>query len=588
MRKLLLTFLLFFPLAVSAQLTVPQGGTGTTTFTQNWVLIGGPSTLRVTAVATSTLGLLASTSINATAPLQWNSSTGVLSITQSGLAADGYLSSTNFNVFNNKISSTSLSGTSPITYSSSTGVIACPTCSTATFGYPFTTGTTYATTTAATTTSIWTQGVFFASSTVATSTFDGSVHILKNLQVDGNFFAPAKIVSSGNATINGTLTVTGQTTLATSLSGIAQLTSGVVSAITGTVGQIPYYNGTNTALSTSTIFISTASQVGIRTASPSKTLEVNGDLQIDNNTIYGAGGYLGAIFNSNGGNTTWTIGSNPSDQTSYNLQVNGTLRATQTATFDSAVNVAGNFKVGNNKIYGTGDVLGAIFNSNGGNTTWTMGASPADQVSYNLQVNGSAAKSSGGGTWTDISDQRLKDNIAPVTDALNKLSQLKPVDFTWRDPTNHYGNTEAPGGFIAQQVMQVFPEFVNQVNCRGEAECALVGGSKVYDLNLPFKFDAYLVAGIQELNLNLLTIASTTASSTPASQSFAASFFSNLFARVTTWLADAGNGIADIFATRIHATTVYAQELCLGNTCVDESQLKVLLQMKARLDRAGL
>lgn len=81
-----------------------------------------------TPVATSTLGLLASTSISATAPLNWNSSTGGLTITQSGVGTNGYLSSTDWNLFNNKISSTSLSATSPLTFNPTTGVFACATC----------------------------------------------------------------------------------------------------------------------------------------------------------------------------------------------------------------------------------------------------------------------------------------------------------------------------------------------------------------------------------------------------------------------------------------------------------------------------
>lgn len=40
--------------------------------------------------------------INATAPLVWNSGTNTLSITQSGAASDGYLSSVDWNTFNNK------------------------------------------------------------------------------------------------------------------------------------------------------------------------------------------------------------------------------------------------------------------------------------------------------------------------------------------------------------------------------------------------------------------------------------------------------------------------------------------------------
>lgn len=72
-------------------------------------------------------------SLSALAPIQYtqNSSLAQFSITQAGLAGNGYLSSTDFNTFNNKISSTSLSvtttGTSgAATYTPSTGVFNIP------------------------------------------------------------------------------------------------------------------------------------------------------------------------------------------------------------------------------------------------------------------------------------------------------------------------------------------------------------------------------------------------------------------------------------------------------------------------------
>jgi hypothetical protein len=48
--------------------------------------------------------------LSASAPLQYNSGTGVFTITQSGTGADGYLSSTDWNTFNNKLSGTLTSG----------------------------------------------------------------------------------------------------------------------------------------------------------------------------------------------------------------------------------------------------------------------------------------------------------------------------------------------------------------------------------------------------------------------------------------------------------------------------------------------
>jgi hypothetical protein len=50
-------------------------------------------------------------SLSGTAPIQYNSSTGAISITQSGTASNGYLSSTDWNTFNNKQATISLTTT---------------------------------------------------------------------------------------------------------------------------------------------------------------------------------------------------------------------------------------------------------------------------------------------------------------------------------------------------------------------------------------------------------------------------------------------------------------------------------------------
>jgi hypothetical protein len=115
-------------------------------------------------------------------------------------------------------------------------------------------------------------------------------------------------------------------------------------------------------------------------------------------------------------------------------------------------------------------------------------------------VNGTAADTAGG-SWAASSDQRLKTNVASISgaDALAKINELNPITFDWVNPGVH-GNQQAPGGFLAQQIAQVFPEFVSATTCQG-LDCALVGGadSSEYTIQLPFKFDAYLVAGIQAL-----------------------------------------------------------------------------------------
>jgi len=74
-----------------------------------------------------TTKLLTLTSISATTPMTFNTSTGVIAIGQSSTSTNGYLSSTDWNTFNGKINLSSLSATrnvstgSIFTYNSSTG-----------------------------------------------------------------------------------------------------------------------------------------------------------------------------------------------------------------------------------------------------------------------------------------------------------------------------------------------------------------------------------------------------------------------------------------------------------------------------------
>jgi hypothetical protein len=111
----------------------------------------------------------------------------------------------------------------------------------------------------------------------------------------------------------------------------------------------------------------------------------------------------------------------------------------------------------------------------------------------------------GGGTWADSSDMRLKKNITPISDALGKIQQLNPVLFDWKNPEEHGGAIHS-GGFIAQEVKNVFPQFILTKEAQG-ADKKLVGpdGSS-YALSLPFEFDAYMVAAVKEQEQKVETL----------------------------------------------------------------------------------
>jgi hypothetical protein len=78
----------------------------------------------------------------------------------------------------------------------------------------------------------------------------------------------------------------------------------------------------------------------------------------------------------------------------------------------------------------------------------------------NISTNGSNC------TFNSTSDYRLKENIAPLTGALNRISALKPVTYKWKQ------DQQDGEGFIAHELAEVCPEAVtgkkDEVNEEGK------------------------------------------------------------------------------------------------------------------------
>jgi hypothetical protein len=79
-----------------------------------------------------------------------------------------------------------------------------------------------------------------------------------------------------------------------------------------------------------------------------------------------------------------------------------------------------------------------------------------------FEVGGTASKSTAGNWWAN-SDGRLKKNILDIssTAALNRITKLNGVSYFWNDTkTGNIRPENIQYGFIAQDLMQVFPEHV--------------------------------------------------------------------------------------------------------------------------------
>jgi hypothetical protein len=221
-----------------------------------------------------------------------------------------------------------------------------------------------------------------------------------------------------------------------------------------------------------------------------------------------------------------------------------------------------------------GDIINFTVNTGFGTTTpWrTLSVDGTVGFSSNLTANtGAAAASLCLGSNYEVtrntdnetciaSSLRFKQNIETLTPglALNIINQLQPVTYEFISASG-----KLRYGFIAEDVEKINPHLVS------------------YDeQNLPYSVRyldiiALNTQAIQEMDLNLQTLASTTASSTTQSESFVASFFNNLFVRIIQRLADATNGIVEILANTFRAK----EKICVDDQCLTKDDIRKLLEM---------
>ena len=135
------------------------------------------------------------------------------------------------------------------------------------------------------------------------------------------------------------------------------------------------------------------------------------------------------------------------------------------------------------------------------------------------------------------SDARLKDNVASTTHGLDQIMQLRPVSYTWKA----HPEQGTKLGFIAQEVQPILPETVS------------VGDDVNHTMGLTYtELIPVIVRAIQQLAAKISDLADTVA------------------------------GFAEKFTTKeLVATNLYGQKLCLGQTCITETQLAALLSQSA-------
>ena len=324
-----------------------------------------------------------------------------------------------------------------------------------------------------------TNGVAFASSTSVLAT--GSA-----LTFDGTNL----ILGSANPNFQGSSS-TGSATLINNSGGAFVRVYGGSHATKANFTEL--VNGSTTST------IDSAGNLGIGTSSPTTKLTISGTSAIittDGTTSTGARGLdfvhsgqsYGSLLNyAQTGETALTAGFTSSSGYFLTFKTENVERARISNTGNLLVGTTSQIgstaarvviKFDNNNFYGLalgGSAVGGAGMVNFYNSAGT-------EQGY------ISSTGSGSTTYSTSSDYRLKENIAPMTGALAKVAQLKPVTYTWKQ------DGSSGQGFIAHELQAIVPDCVTREKDGVDAD----GNPKYQGVDTSFLV-ATLTAAIQEL-----------------------------------------------------------------------------------------
>jgi len=229
---------------------------------------------------------------------------------------------------------------------------------------------------------------------------------------------------------------------------------------------------------TTAVTIDTSQNVGIGTSSPTQKLQVAG------NAFISAGQYF---MWDNAGAWSWQ-----SDASTY-------MRAYTSGNERMRIDSSGTVLIA--KTSSSDTVAGIVFGNGSGDRVFTVGSGASWGVMVNRQgddgkaINfrrantdvGSINVTASATSYNTSSDYRLKENIAPMTGALDKVAQLKPVTYKWKSDGSD------GEGFIAHELQAIKPDCVI-----GTKDAVDADGNPVYQgIDTSFLV-ATLTAAIQE------------------------------------------------------------------------------------------
>lgn len=205
---------------------------------------------------------------------------------------------------------------------------------------------------------------------------------------------------------------------------------------------------------TAAVTVDSSQNVGIGTSTPAAKLDIRGS----------------STFLVNATNPTAWISSDSAlttksfyhqFNTTSNIAISGTYTNHPYAFYTNnnermRIDSSGNLCIGRNSV-GTGDRFVVQTISSG---TIMLGYDSSAANTFQILENGNVRNTNN--SYGAISDVKLKENVVDATPKLEKLNQVRVVNF------NIIGNTQKQIGVIAQELEQIFPNLVEESPDRDE------------------------------------------------------------------------------------------------------------------------
>ena len=190
------------------------------------------------------------------------------------------------------------------------------------------------------------------------------------------------------------------------------------------------------------------------------------------------------------GNDAFAIGYNTTASGNYSVAIGKSTTAgpgKNTFVFGEGLTVSGNYSVGFALDSETGvDLINANTMAIVGGNVGIGTTFPTETLDVTGYINATDGFKLNGTCFPGScpSDKKLKRDIQPLSNSLEKISQLQPVQFQFID--NKYGSGQQIG-LIAQDVEKIIPEWVSD------------GGDGYKHINYGLQTEMYLIEAVKEL-----------------------------------------------------------------------------------------